>query len=199
MQREKQAPCREPDVGLGPGSPGSGSRLKAVLNRWATQAAQLHVFSLSFFFQLHFKIVKHLDSESSPGIFKEAKNFVHKRINHQIHSNIFHRFFFSWFDHLLLMFPKVSTHLQVRLLLHGNNVVCIFAAWRSQGHRRGIWWQALRGESGLQLTPAEKPRMRLSRGRKLGCANNSEPAWCHCHLRPSKGWLGLVTILMSAF
>ena len=24
-QREKQAPCREPDVGLNPGSPGSGA------------------------------------------------------------------------------------------------------------------------------------------------------------------------------
>ena len=29
---EKQAPCREPDVGLHPGSPGSGPGLKAVLN-----------------------------------------------------------------------------------------------------------------------------------------------------------------------
>ena len=28
-QREKQAPCREPDVGLDPGSPGSGPKLKA--------------------------------------------------------------------------------------------------------------------------------------------------------------------------
>ena len=32
-QREKQAPCREPDVGLDPGSPGSGPGLKAALNR----------------------------------------------------------------------------------------------------------------------------------------------------------------------
>ena len=31
-QREKQAPCREPDVGLNPGSPGSHPGLKAVLN-----------------------------------------------------------------------------------------------------------------------------------------------------------------------
>ena len=31
-QREKQAPCRKPDVGLDPGSPGSGLGLKAVLN-----------------------------------------------------------------------------------------------------------------------------------------------------------------------
>ena len=32
-QREKkQAPCREPDVGLDPGSPGSRPGLKAALN-----------------------------------------------------------------------------------------------------------------------------------------------------------------------
>ena len=29
---EEQAPCREPDVGLDPGSPGSGPGLKAALN-----------------------------------------------------------------------------------------------------------------------------------------------------------------------
>ena len=32
-QREKQAPCREPDLGLDPRSPGSGPGLKAALNR----------------------------------------------------------------------------------------------------------------------------------------------------------------------
>ena len=32
-QREKQAPCGEPDVELDPGSPGSGPGLKVVLNR----------------------------------------------------------------------------------------------------------------------------------------------------------------------
>ena len=31
-QREKQAPCREPGVGLDPGSPGSHPGLKAALN-----------------------------------------------------------------------------------------------------------------------------------------------------------------------
>ena len=31
-QREKQAPCREPDMGLGPQSPGSHPGLKAALN-----------------------------------------------------------------------------------------------------------------------------------------------------------------------
>ena len=31
--REKQAPCKEPDVGLDPGSPGSGPGPKVALNR----------------------------------------------------------------------------------------------------------------------------------------------------------------------
>ena len=44
-QREKQAPCREPDVGLDPGSPGSCSGPKvAALNHWATGAAHDLVF-----------------------------------------------------------------------------------------------------------------------------------------------------------
>ena len=38
-QREKQAPCREPDTGLDPRTPGSCPGLKAALNRWATRAA----------------------------------------------------------------------------------------------------------------------------------------------------------------
>ena len=32
-QREKKAPCREPDVGLDPGSSGSCPELKVALNR----------------------------------------------------------------------------------------------------------------------------------------------------------------------
>ena len=32
-QREEWAPCREPDMGLCPGSPGSGPGLKAAINR----------------------------------------------------------------------------------------------------------------------------------------------------------------------
>ena len=44
-QREKKAPCRKPDVGLNPGSQGSGPGLKAALNRWAIQAA---LISLNF-------------------------------------------------------------------------------------------------------------------------------------------------------
>ena len=39
-QREKQAPCREPNMGLDPGSPGSHPGLKTAPNRWATRAAQ---------------------------------------------------------------------------------------------------------------------------------------------------------------
>ena len=42
-QREKQAPHRKPDVGFNPGSPESGSGLKAVLNRQATQAAPIMI------------------------------------------------------------------------------------------------------------------------------------------------------------
>ena len=40
--REKQAPCREPHVGLNPRSPGSHPGLKAALNHWATGAAQIN-------------------------------------------------------------------------------------------------------------------------------------------------------------
>ena len=39
-QREKQASCREPDVGLNPGTPGSSPGLQAALNSCATGAAQ---------------------------------------------------------------------------------------------------------------------------------------------------------------
>ena len=38
-QREEQAPCREPDVGLDPGTPGSCPGPKVALNHWATQIA----------------------------------------------------------------------------------------------------------------------------------------------------------------
>ena len=42
--REKQAPRREPNMGLDPGSPGSHPRPKAALNRWATRAALHQIF-----------------------------------------------------------------------------------------------------------------------------------------------------------
>ena len=38
-QREKQASCREPDMGLDPGYPGSHLGLQVALNRCATGAA----------------------------------------------------------------------------------------------------------------------------------------------------------------
>ena len=38
-QTEKQAPCREPDAGLDPGSPGSRPGLQAALNHCTTGAA----------------------------------------------------------------------------------------------------------------------------------------------------------------
>ena len=39
-QVPRWAPCREPDVGLDPRSPGSRPRLKVAPNCWATRAAQ---------------------------------------------------------------------------------------------------------------------------------------------------------------
>ena len=45
-QRKKQAPCRKPDLGLNPGSPGSGPGLKVALNRWATRAVRHAVFMI---------------------------------------------------------------------------------------------------------------------------------------------------------
>ena len=38
-QKEKKAPCREPDMGLDPRTAGSHPGLKAALNHWATRAA----------------------------------------------------------------------------------------------------------------------------------------------------------------
>ena len=51
-QREKQAPCREPDVGLDPRCPGSCPGLKVALNRWATQAHQLIYFLVGILYVL---------------------------------------------------------------------------------------------------------------------------------------------------
>ena len=42
-QRETQAPCKEPDVGLDPGSPGSYPGLQAALNRCATPPGLPHM------------------------------------------------------------------------------------------------------------------------------------------------------------
>ena len=55
-QRHKQAPCREPDAGLDPRSPGSHPRPKAALNRWATRAAlNFSIFFLRFYVFIHEK------------------------------------------------------------------------------------------------------------------------------------------------
>ena len=43
-QREKPAPCREPDVGLDSRSTGSHPGLKAALNCWTTRAALTFLF-----------------------------------------------------------------------------------------------------------------------------------------------------------
>ena len=40
-QREKQAPCREPDMGLDPGYPESHPGLQVALNRCTMGAAQI--------------------------------------------------------------------------------------------------------------------------------------------------------------
>ena len=52
-QREKQVPCREPDVGLYPGSPGSHPGLQVALNRCTTGATQLIYFLKRFYLFIH--------------------------------------------------------------------------------------------------------------------------------------------------
>ena len=42
-QKEKQTPCGESDVGLDPGSPGSGPGLKAALNRRAALLPSFYI------------------------------------------------------------------------------------------------------------------------------------------------------------
>ena len=59
---EKQAPCREPDMGLDPGSPGSHPRLKVVLNPCATGAA------LISFLNTFFKVGSMLGLEPKAGL-----------------------------------------------------------------------------------------------------------------------------------
>ena len=67
-QREKQAPCREPGMGLDPGAPGSHPGLKAALNHWATRAAQycdLYKLTICFFLPL---------ALGQPGMPEETRN-----------------------------------------------------------------------------------------------------------------------------
>ena len=47
-QREKQAPCKEPDMGLDPGTPESCPGLQAALNRCTTGAALNYFFNTDF-------------------------------------------------------------------------------------------------------------------------------------------------------
>ena len=47
-QREKQAPCREPDAGLDPGTPGSCPEPKADAQHWATQTSPMSYFWWKF-------------------------------------------------------------------------------------------------------------------------------------------------------
>ena len=49
MQREKQAPCREPEVGLNPRTPGSWRpELRQMLNHWATQVYSSQLVLVDF-------------------------------------------------------------------------------------------------------------------------------------------------------
>ena len=70
-ERKKQAPCREPDVGLNPGSPGSRPGLNAALNRWATQAAPNFRFLMLFLPLAMFFPLFHL---ANPLLFKIKPN-----------------------------------------------------------------------------------------------------------------------------
>ena len=67
---EKQTPCRKPDVGLDPGSPGSHPRLQAALNRCATRAAQYYYFlkySIIMLRGLMFQNIREGDFLLTPG------------------------------------------------------------------------------------------------------------------------------------
>ena len=49
-KKEKQAPCREPNMGLEPGTLGSCPGLKAVPNCWAIGAALINILLFCFAF-----------------------------------------------------------------------------------------------------------------------------------------------------
>ena len=51
--REKQAPCREPDAGLDPGSPRSRPGLSAVLNTLSYRGFPIRAFNSQVFLQAH--------------------------------------------------------------------------------------------------------------------------------------------------
>lgn len=56
-QREKQAPCRESDVGLDPGSPGSHPGLQAALNCCATGVAPNQSILSAYVVQVCFHLI----------------------------------------------------------------------------------------------------------------------------------------------
>ena len=56
-QREKQAPCREPDMGLNPGTPGSCPGLKADAQLLSHPGIPGFVFCFSFKFLLKSQLV----------------------------------------------------------------------------------------------------------------------------------------------
>ena len=97
-QAEKQAPCREPTIGLHPGSPGSCPGPKAALNHWATQAALKTTFGYLRFhmnIRMHFSIsVKHDTGKIHPfrmsssvvvSIVTELCNYHHYLILEHFH------------------------------------------------------------------------------------------------------------------
>ena len=64
-QREKQAPRRELNMGLDPGSPGSHSGLQAALNCCATRAAPAVLVSYSTVSGDHFSPTQHVNSSGT--------------------------------------------------------------------------------------------------------------------------------------
>ena len=109
-QREKQTPCREPDAGLDPQSPGSGPGLKAALNHWATLAAlnkiffkrkQTHHLGFSFpdifsylpLISLHGPV--HWDAKKSPN-HKSFSMFTYPLYSHLAFQLFFSQIYYSW-------------------------------------------------------------------------------------------------------
>ena len=62
-QREKQAPSREPNAGLDPGSPGSRPRLPAALNCCATGAARQLLLKLDIYLPYNLAILRFYSRE----------------------------------------------------------------------------------------------------------------------------------------
>ena len=71
-QREKQAPCREPDVGLHPGTPGSRPELKAGAQLLSHPGIPTHLFlpSKRIIYHYHYCVI-------SLVLWEECKSFPH--------------------------------------------------------------------------------------------------------------------------